>query len=85
VQDVDFTEGDSFSDEGQVDLNMFGSLMLDWVGGEINSTDIIAINHCSKRSGQRSSIRSWRNQQASATPFVTARYSASALDRDTVG
>jgi hypothetical protein len=47
VQDADFTEVDSFSDEVQVDLNMFGSLMLDRVGGEINSNDIIAINHCS--------------------------------------
>jgi hypothetical protein len=47
VQDADFTEDDSFSDEVQVDLNMLGSLMLDQVGGEINSTDIVTIDHCS--------------------------------------
>jgi hypothetical protein len=31
----------------EVDLNMLGSLMLNRVGGEINSADIITINHCS--------------------------------------
>jgi hypothetical protein len=47
VQDADFTEGDSFSDEVQVDLNMLGSLMQDRVGGEVNGTDIVTIDHCS--------------------------------------
>jgi hypothetical protein len=47
VQDADFTEGDSLSDEVQIDLNMLGSLMLNWVGGGINGTDIITIDHCS--------------------------------------
>ena len=42
MQDADFTEGDSFSNEVQVDLNMLGSLMLNRVGGEVNGADIIA-------------------------------------------
>ena len=47
MQDADFTEGDSLSDEVQIDLNMFGSLMLNWVGGEVNGADIITVDHCS--------------------------------------
>jgi len=46
VQDADFTEGDSFSNEVQVDLNMLGSLMLNRVGGEVNGADIITVDHC---------------------------------------
>jgi len=45
VQDTNFTEGDSFSDEVQINLNMLGSLMLDWVGGEVDGTDIVTIYH----------------------------------------
>ena len=44
MQDADFTEGDSFSDEVQVNLDMLGSLMLDWVSGEVDSTDVVAID-----------------------------------------
>ena len=46
MRDADFTEGDSFSDEVQVNLDMLGSLMLDWVGGEVDSTDVVTIDQC---------------------------------------
>jgi hypothetical protein len=45
VQNADFTEGDSLSDEVQINLNMLGSLMLNWVGGEVDNTDVITIDH----------------------------------------
>ena len=45
MQDANFTEGDSFSDEVQINLNMLGSLMLDRVSGEVNGTDIFTIYH----------------------------------------
>jgi len=45
VQDTNFTEGDSFSDEVQINLNMLGSLMLDRVDGEVDGTDIVTIYH----------------------------------------
>jgi len=47
MQDADFTEGDSLSDEVQIDLNMLGLLMLNWVDGKVNGTDIITVDHCS--------------------------------------
>jgi hypothetical protein len=36
------------------------------------------------RKGVRSSDNNWRNQVASATALATARYSASALEREKV-
>jgi hypothetical protein len=45
VQDACFTEGDSLSDEVQINLNMLGPLMLDRIAGEVNSTDVITIDH----------------------------------------
>jgi hypothetical protein len=44
MQNADFTGLDSFSDEVQINLDMLGSLMLDWVGGEVDSTNIITID-----------------------------------------
>ena len=41
MQNADFTEGDSFSDQVQVDLDMLSSLML-----KVDSTDIITIDQC---------------------------------------
>jgi hypothetical protein len=45
VQDACFTEGDSLSDEVQINLNMLGPLMLNGIAGEVNSTDVITIDH----------------------------------------
>jgi hypothetical protein len=45
VQDACFTESDSLSDEVQINLNMLGPLMLDGIAGEVNSTDVITIDH----------------------------------------
>jgi len=45
VQDACFTEGDSVSDEVQINLNMLGPLMLDRIAREVNSTDVITIDH----------------------------------------
>lgn len=35
-----------FADEVYIDLNMFSSLMLNLVGGEIYVTDIVAVDYC---------------------------------------
>jgi hypothetical protein len=46
VQYTSFTEGDSFSNEVQVNLDMLRALVLDEVGGEVDNTDIVTINNC---------------------------------------
>jgi hypothetical protein len=34
----------TLTDEVEVDLNMLGELMLDGVGGEVDHTDVVAVN-----------------------------------------
>lgn len=46
MQYTGFTEGDSFSNEVQVNLDMLGALVLDGVGGEVDSTDVVTIDNC---------------------------------------
>jgi hypothetical protein len=46
MENADFTKGDSFSDKVQINLDVFGSLMLNRVGGEVNGADIITVDYC---------------------------------------
>jgi hypothetical protein len=42
MKNTDSTKSDSFVDEMEINFHMFGALVLNWVGGEVDSTDIIA-------------------------------------------
>jgi hypothetical protein len=44
VEYADSTKGDAFSDEMKVDLHMLGALMLYGVGGEVDGTDVVAVD-----------------------------------------
>jgi hypothetical protein len=44
VEDMYIPNSDVLTDEVEVDLNMFGALMLDIVGGEFDHADIIAVD-----------------------------------------
>ena len=46
MQDAHITDGDAFSHEVLVDLNMLGVLMLNEVGGEVDSADVIVVDEC---------------------------------------
>ena len=61
---------------------MLCPLMLDGVGGEVHGADVVAVDE--RALGERA-VKSCRSQDASATPLATARYSASALERETLG
>ena len=78
-------DGDSVAHEVEVDLHVLRPLMLDGVGGEIHGADVVAVDERALGSGLWSSAKSYRSQGASATPLATARYSASALERETTG
>lgn len=71
VQNTHITEGDALTDEVQINFNMFRTLMLNRVCGEINRTDIITIDNSRTLRGAWSSCNNWRNQQALATPLAT--------------
>jgi hypothetical protein len=38
------TGGNLVSDEMQIDLNMLGVLMLNWIGEKIDNTDIVTVD-----------------------------------------
>jgi hypothetical protein len=44
VQDMDITDGNTFSDEVKVDLDMLSALMLNGVGGEVDNVDAIMVD-----------------------------------------
>jgi hypothetical protein len=44
VQDVYITNGHTFSHEVEIDLDMLGALVLNWVSGEVDGADVIAID-----------------------------------------
>jgi hypothetical protein len=44
VQDVDITDGNTFSNEVEVDLDMLCTLVLNGVVGEVDSADVIIVD-----------------------------------------
>ena len=85
VENTDSPNSDPFADEVEVNFHVLGALVLDGVGGEVDGADVVAVDEAGGIQRVSSSYRSCRSQEASATPLATARYSASALDRETVG
>ena len=46
MENTDFTQGNLFSDEVDVDLDVFGTAMVDRVGCHVDSTDVVAVDDC---------------------------------------
>jgi hypothetical protein len=44
VQDADITDGYVFLHKVEVDLDMFHALVLNGVGGEVDGTDVVAVD-----------------------------------------
>jgi hypothetical protein len=44
VQDAYIIDGNVFSNEVEVDLDMLHTLVLNWVGGEVDGTDIVVVD-----------------------------------------
>jgi hypothetical protein len=44
MEHADNTNGNTFTDEVKVDLHMLGALMLYGVGGEVDGTDVVAVD-----------------------------------------
>jgi hypothetical protein len=44
VKDPDVSNGNSLTDEVEVDLNMLRALVLDGVGGEVHGADVVAVH-----------------------------------------
>jgi hypothetical protein len=52
VQDANIIDGNVFLDEVEVDLDMFHTLVLNGVGGEVDSADVVGVDESAL--GQRS-------------------------------
>jgi hypothetical protein len=44
MQDVDITDGHTFSHKVEVNLDMLHALMLNVIGGQIDDTDVVVID-----------------------------------------
>jgi hypothetical protein len=44
VQDADITDGNAFPEEVEVDLDMFCTLVLNRVGGEVDGADVVTVD-----------------------------------------
>jgi hypothetical protein len=44
MQNPNLTEGDTLPNKVEINLNMLRAFMLDQIGGEVDSTDIVTIN-----------------------------------------
>ena len=75
MKDTNITNGDTLSDEVEINLDVLRALMLHRVGGHVYS---------SAAKGAMELSQELCSQDASATPFATARYSTSTLDPETV-
>jgi hypothetical protein len=44
MQDADITNGNTFLNEVKVDLNIFRTLVLNGVGGEVDGDDVVTVD-----------------------------------------
>jgi hypothetical protein len=49
MQDTDITDGHAFPHKVEVDLDMLCALVLNGVGGEVDGTDVVAVDECALR------------------------------------
>jgi hypothetical protein len=44
VEDTNIPDGNTLVDKVKINLNMLGALMLNGVGGEVDGTDVVAVD-----------------------------------------
>jgi hypothetical protein len=44
VEYINVSDGNALADEVEINLNMFGALMLDRVGGEEDGVDVVSVD-----------------------------------------
>ena len=51
MQNPKITNSNSLSDEVKINLDVLSALMLNWIGGHVDGTDVVAIHQCSTPKG----------------------------------
>jgi hypothetical protein len=86
------TESNLITNKVDIQLNVLGAAMMNGVGGEVGSEDVVAeddgdfINRKGKLREElvkRNALSNWT--KPSALTLATTRYSTSTLDRETLG
>jgi hypothetical protein len=83
VQNTKLTGLHPFTDEVDVKFDVLRALVMDRILGHVDGRHIVAERHSSLQDGEVELAE--KSQMHSAAAFATARYSASALDLETVG
>jgi hypothetical protein len=52
MQNTKITDSNSLPDEVKINLNMLSSLMLNWIGGHVDGTDVVTIHQCGALQGE---------------------------------
>ena len=47
MKNLDVSQCDSLPDEVEIDLNVLGALMLNWITGHIDGADVVIVDQCS--------------------------------------
>jgi hypothetical protein len=84
MEHFDLTERNLITEEVEVDLDVLRALMLHWLAGHVYNTDVVTENHCGLPKWGMQLQQELRSQEALTTALATARYSASALERETI-
>jgi hypothetical protein len=82
VEDTNVPDGNALTDKLEINLNMLGAPVLNGVGGEIDSADVVAVDQSGLQQGVVQLHKQPTKPAHSATPLATARYSTSALEQE---
>jgi hypothetical protein len=85
MENPNIANGHPVTNEVQVNLHMLRPLMLNRVDGGVQGADVVTVDERALGERAVNSAKSCRSQDVSATPLATARYSASALEREITG
>jgi hypothetical protein len=77
------TDGNHLSDKMEINLHILHALMLNGVGGEVHSADVVAVDKSAPR-GRALELMEQLPQPSglTATPLAMTWYSASAMERE---
>jgi hypothetical protein len=51
VEDTNVPDDNALTNEVEINLNMLGALVLNEVGGEVDDTDVVTVDHSDPRQG----------------------------------
>ena len=85
MENPNTAKGNLLAHEVNIELYMLRTAMVHQVGGKVDRADVIAVDKSSFMNLTKQLLEQLTEQEHSATALATTRYSASALEPETVG